>query len=552
MVFGRFNKNNLKNENKMNVQIFFKEKAQMALFQGIDELTDAVASTLGPKGHSVIIDRGFGIPHITKDGVTVARAYDTDNSMKRMGATLVKTVAAKTCDEAGDGTTTATILTRALIKEGMGVLPNVKNPQLFKEGIEAAKDYAADFIRSVSTEIDKNEFERIRQIATISANGDDEIGCIISEAIGKVGNDGVITVEESSKGNETTVEVTTGFQWEKGLVNPYFVTDPERMESVLDKPYILIFGQNINYPQEIFPIIQTVYSAKRSILIVAPNASNDVIKFLVTNVQQQNGLKACFVKAPGYGQIQKDMIEDLAVKVGAKVVGDEYGRSVEHLGTDWLGECERSVVSTNRTILVGGVGTDADINVRVESIKHLIEENSNPYDVEKYRERISKLTGGAAVIYVGADSEVEMKERKDRVDDAVAATRAALEEGYVPGGGTIQFRAAKVLRECKENEGKSNDFINGWNIVVEALLAPFRQLCENACVNATRLEVDLEKLQFGFGFNFGSGVVEDMLEAGIIDPAKVSRVALENSVSVAIQFLNTSCAMSASDEQTKK
>lgn len=538
----------------MNVRILFKKDAQEALFQGIDELADAVSSTLGPKGHSVIIDKGYGVPHITKDGVTVARAYDTDDTMKRMGATLVKTVAAKTCDEAGDGTTTATILTRALIKHGMEVLPNVKNPQRFKQGMEAAKSEAVKFMQVMAKEIGEEDFDRVRQIATISSNGDEEVGCIITEAIGKVGNDGVITVEESSKGNETTVEVTTGFQWEKGLVNPYFVTDPERIEAVLDKPYILIFGQNINYPQEILPIIQTVYSAKRSVLIVAPNASNDVIKFLVTNIQQQNGLKACFVKAPGYGQIQKDLIEDLAVKVGAKAVGDEFGRPVDKLGTDWLGECDRVVVSTNRTVLVGGAGTPEDINVRVESIKHLLEDTSNAYDIEKYRERISKLTGGAAVVYVGADSEVEMKERKDRVDDAIAATRAALEEGYVPGGGTVQLRAAEHLRTDEAVENEHPDFLIGWNVVMEALLAPFYQLCENAGVNAVKMEVELlnQSTAWWMGYNPVSEKIEDMFEAGIIDPAKVSRVSLENSVSVAIQFLNTSCAMSANDEPNNK
>lgn len=536
----------------MNVRILFKTEAQKALFQGIEELADAVSSTLGPKGHSVIIDKGYGVPHITKDGVTVARAYDTDDTMKRMGATLVKTVAAKTCDEAGDGTTTATILTRALIKHGMEVLPNVKNPQRFKLGMECAKEEAVKFIKGMAREIEENDFERVRQIATISANGDEEVGCIISEAIGKVGNDGVITVEESSKGNETTVEVTTGFQWEKGLVNPYFVTDPERMEAVLDKPYVLIFGQNINYPQEILSIIQTVYTAKRSVLVVAPNASNDVIKFLVQNVQQQNGLKACFVKAPGYGQIQKDLIEDLATKVGAKAVGDDFGRPIEQLGTDWLGECERVVVSTNRTVLVGGFGTEADINTRVESIKYLLEDTSNAYDVEKLRERISKLTGGAAVVYVGADSEVEMKERKDRVDDAIAATRAALEEGYVPGGGTVQLRAAESLR-CHILKNEHPDFVTGWNVVANALISPFAQLCENAGVNPIKMEVELsnEDTPLYGGYNPVTEKIEDMYEAGIIDPAKVSRVSLENSVSVAIQFLNTSCAMSANDEPNK-
>jgi chaperonin GroEL len=272
----------------MNVQILFNDDARKKMFEGVEELANAVSSTLGPKGHSVILDKGYGIPHITKDGVTVARAYDTDDTMKRMGATLVKTVAAKTCDEAGDGTTTATILTRALMKEGMATLARVSNPQRFKEGIEAAKCEAVKFMQQMSKEIGENDFERIRQIATISANGDEEIGAIITEAIGKVGNDGVITVEESSK-SETTVEVTTGFQWEKGLLNPYFVTDPERIECVLNKPYILLFGQNINYPDEILGVCRKVYDSHRSLLVVAPNASNDVVNFLVQNVKQANG-----------------------------------------------------------------------------------------------------------------------------------------------------------------------------------------------------------------------------------------------------------------------
>jgi chaperonin GroEL len=542
----------------MNVEILFKQEAQKKLYEGAAELAEAVSATLGPVGHTVIIDKGYGIPHVTKDGVTVARAYDTSDPMKRMGATLVKTVAAKTCDEAGDGTTTATILATALMMEGMEVMPSIKNPQMFKKGIETAKDRAVDFIQQMSTPIEEGEFDRVLQIATISANGDKEIGTIISEAIGKVSNDGVITVEESSKTDETTVEVTTGFQYEKGLVNPYFVTDPERMECVLDKPYVLVFGQNINYVQEILPIVQTVYSAKRGLLIIAPNMTNDVIKFLVMNVQQTNGLKACFVKAPGYGQIQKDLIEDLAIKLGAQVIGDEYGHPVEQTAsssTEWLGECDRAVITTTRTVIIGGSGSDKDINTRVEAIKHLMDGVTNAYDIEKYKERISKLTGGAAVVYVGAKSEVEMKERKDRVDDAIAATRAAIEEGYVPGGGTMHFRAAEMLDEylrgtvCPDD----SDFRAGVVIVREALQAPFRQLCENAGLKPDKIEVLIaNKPNWMEGFNPVKEEVTDMFQAGIIDPTKVARVTLENAVSVAIQFLNTSCAMAAKSDKDEK
>lgn len=533
----------------MNVQILFNDDARKKMFEGVEELANAVSSTLGPKGHSVILDKGYGIPHITKDGVTVARAYDTDDTMKRMGATLVKTVAAKTCDEAGDGTTTATILTRALMKEGMATLARVSNPQRFKEGIEAAKCEAVKFMQQMSKEIGENDFERIRQIATISANGDEEIGAIITEAIGKVGNDGVITVEESSK-SETTVEVTTGFQWEKGLLNPYFVTDPERIECVLNKPYILLFGQNINYPDEILGVCRKVYDSHRSLLVVAPNASNDVVNFLVQNVKQANGLKACFVKAPGYGQMQKDLIMDLGVKIGAHVIGEEYGNRVEEIGVDWLGECERVVVNSTRTILTGGAGSPDEVNTQVAAIKHQLDDSTNAFDIEKYRERIARLTGGAAVIYVGADSDVEMKERKDRVDDAIAATRAALEEGYVPGGGTIQLRASEMLvHQLADLNEKPADFRAGWCVVAEALRYPFRQLCENASANAVRIQVDMELQPWMHGYDPIKEEVCDMYDAGIIDPTKVARLTLENATSVAIQFLNTSCAMAASDDE---
>lgn len=535
----------------MDVKILFKNEAQEALFAGVEELADAVASTLGPKGHSVIIDKGYGIPHITKDGVTVARAYDTDDPMMRMGATLVKTVAAKTCDEAGDGTTTATILTRALMKEGMARLSKVTNPQHFKAGIEAAKDEAISFIKAMSKEIGKDDFTRINQIATISANGDEEIGAIITEAIGKVGNDGVITVEESGK-TETTVEITTGFQWDKGLLNPYFVTDPERIECVLNRPYILLCGENLDYPSQLFDITRKVYESNRSLLVVAPNISADVMKFFVTNVQQQNGLKACVVKAPGYGQLQKDLIMDLAVKVGATVIGEEFGHSVESTGTDWLGECDRVVVTSTRTMLTGGAGSEVEVSKQVTAIKHLIEDATNAFDIEKYRDRIARLTGGAAVIYVGANSDVEMKERKDRVDDAIAATRAALEEGYVPGGGTIQLRASECLTRQLPTQQTTDSFKEGWEVVAEALLHPFEQLCENASVNFIRMKIDLEKVPWTHGYNPIAEKITDMFDHGIIDPAKVARVALENSVSVAIQFLNTSCAMAAPREEKGK
>jgi len=537
----------------MNTRILFGKDARAALLAGAEELYSAVASTLGPRGHTVAIDKGYGIPHITKDGVTVARAYDTDDPMKRMGATLVKMVAAKTCDQAGDGTTTATILSYAMMKRGVSGLVNIQNPHEYRRGMEDARDEAVHYIQSNAVKIESDEIDRIRQVAKVSANGDDMVADLITSAIESVGNDGIITVEESTKGDESTVEVTTGFQWSKGIINPYFVTDPERMECVLDKPYVLIWGQNINYVQEILAVVQTVYTAKRSLLIVAPNASNDVIKFLVTNVQQNNGLKACFVKAPGFGQMQKDLMQDLAVKVGGRIVGEEYGNAIESFGTDWLGEVDKATVSANRTILVGGAGKDGDINARIEFIKNEMEGNSNTYDREKYRERISRLTGGAAVIYVGADSEVEMKERKDRVDDAIAATRAALDEGYVPGGGTVQYKIAKILEgSLKSNPGWNIDYVEGYRAVIEALKEHFHILCQNAGVEPVRVEVmmDLKSKDFQQGYNPFKNRIEDMYKAGVIDPAKVTRTSLENAVSVAVQFLGMSCAMSG-EEKTK-
>lgn len=538
----------------METKILFKTEAQNALLAGVRELHDAVASTLGPRGHTVIIDKGYGVPHVTKDGVTVARAYDSDEPLKRMGATLVKMAAAKTCDEAGDGTTTATILSYALMSIGMQKMQQVRNLHQFKQGIQDAKTLAVEKIRSLAVKIGSDDIDRVRQIATISANGDDEIGGIVASAVENVGNDGVITVEESTKSGETTVEVTTGFQWEKGLVNPYFVTDTERLECVLDKPYVLVWGQNINYVQEILPIVQTVYTSKRALLIVAPNMNNDVLKFLITNVQQQNGLKACFVKAPGYGAMQKDLLEDLAVKVGATVVGDDYGHDCEAAGTDWLGECDRAVVSSSRTVIVGGAGKDEAVAARAESIRHQIRESGNAFDTEKYRERLSRLTGGAAVIYVGADSEVEMKERKDRVDDAIAATRAAVAEGYVAGGGMIEWQVASHLARWASfvNVNKTMDYCAGYETVIAAIKEHFRTLLRNSGVEPLLVEAHLQTDDLGEGVGY-SILDEDfvnLMERGIIDPAKVTRVALENAVSVAVQFLSTSCAM-ADDSSVK-
>lgn len=538
----------------MEIKVLFDNEARQALYKGVQEITKAVASTLGPLGHTVIIDKAYGIPHVTKDGVTVARAFDTNDPIASMGATLVKIVAAKTCDEAGDGTTTATVLTESLLRHGIEKLPMVKNPQEFKRGMEHACEKAVELFNFLAKEIDPNEWNRLKEVATISANGDEAIGDIITQAISQVGNDGVITVEEgSSNSNGMSIDVTTGFQWEKGLVNPYFVTDPERIECEMTNPYVLVVGQKINYPNEIVSVLQTVHTAQRALVIIAPDMSNDCMGWLVKNVQ--NGVRVVFAKAPSFGQIQKDMIQDLAIKLGAKNVCQDSGYTLDQLGTDWLGECDKIIISTNRTIIVGGKGKPEEIEARVKAIKSQIEESSNAFDKEKYRDRLSKLTGGAATIHVGATSEVELKERKDRVDDAIAATRAALDEGYVPGGGSIQYLASKLLFKEIETSYDKPNYRFGMEVVAEALKEPLRQLCKNAGINPDKAEAMMdvrdEKLEWMKGIDPMTGQLVDFFEKGVIDPVKVSRLALQNAVSVAIQFLNTSCVMAQPEKDTK-
>ena len=551
----------------MESRILFGREAREALFEGIRELSDAVTTTLGPLGHTVVLNRGYNLPYVTKDGVTVARAYETNDTVKGMGAMLVKMAAAKTCDEAGDGTTTTVLLARKMIEEGIKSL-NGRNVSArdFRRGMEDGLQVALDKLKSLSHAIADDDFDTIRKIALVSANGDEEVAEMIVNAVSQVGRDGVITVEESPNRSEMSVEVTTGFHWNKGLISPYFVTDAERIECVLDNPYILILNNRINYLQEIVNVVQDVYSEHRALLIVAPDISPDALKFLTQNIQRGN-LKAAFVKAPGYGQIQKELMEDLACRVGTVVMDvTDYSSPIQ------LGGVPRVIISSNQTILVGGNGEPNKVEERVQGIRYQLENATNAFDKEKLRERIAYLTGGTAVLYVCGESEVELKERKDRVDDAVAAVKSALEEGYVAGCGVCATQLAVEI--LNRHAGGEYSYSEGKRCIIDALYSVNRTILGNSGVKPDEEEPNCSWGESGKDvfwlnsinrnpFEDMGGFVEefnrsidpvtdteiDVLEKGIIDPTKVLRCALTNAVSVAIQFLNTDCAIATPVEQ---
>ena len=546
----------------MESRILFGREAREALFEGIRELSDAVTTTLGPLGHTVVLNRGYNLPYVTKDGVTVARAYETNDTVKGMGAMLVKMAAAKTCDEAGDGTTTTVLLARKMIEEGIKSL-NGRNVSArdFRRGMEDGLQVALDKLKSLSHTIAEDDFDTIRKIALVSANGDEEVAEMIVNAVSQVGRDGVITVEESPNRSEMSVEVTTGFHWNKGLISPYFVTDAERIECVLDNPYILILNNRINYLQEIVNVVQDVYSEHRALLIVAPDISPDALKFLTQNIQRGN-LKAAFVKAPGYGQIQKELMEDLACRVGTAVMDvTDYSSPIQ------LGGAPRVIISSNQTILVGGNGESNKVEERVQGIRHQLEDAINAFDKEKLRERIAYLTGGTAVLYVCGESEVELKERKDRVDDAVAAVKSALEEGYVAGCGVCAAQLAVEMLKGQQSEECLDDYMSGKQCIVEALCSVNRVILKNSGIepkdgcawnvfdgnvrwlNSSLLDLGGTQSEFCYSIDPITGETVNVLEKGIIDPTKVLRCALTNAVSVAIQFLNTDCAIATPVEQ---
>ena len=517
--------------------IQFDIDARDGLKRGVDALANAVKVTLGPKGRNVIISKSFGAPQVTKDGVSVAKEVELEDALENMGAQMVKEVASKTNDLAGDGTTTATVLAQAIVKEGLKNVAAGANPMDLKRGIDKA-------VESIVTDLEKqakkvgNSSEKIMQIASISANNDNTIGELIATAFGKVGKEGVITVEEA-KGTDTYVDVVEGMQFDRGYLSPYFVTDSDKMIADLENPYILLFDKKISNLQEILPILEPVAQSGRPLLIIAEDVEGQALATLVVN-KLRGGLKIAAVKAPGFGDRRKAMLEDIAILTGGTVISEERGFSLENADLDMLGTAETVTIDKDNTTIVNGSGKAADIKARVNQIKSQIESTTSDYDREKLQERLAKLAGGVAVLYVGAASEVEMKEKKDRVDDALHATRAAVEEGIVTGGGVALVRAQKTLEKISD---VNLDEVTGIQIVSRAIEAPLRTIVDNAGGEGSVVINKVLEGKGDFGYDAKGDAYVDMLKAGIIDPKKVTRVALENAASVAGMILTTECAL---------
>ena len=517
--------------------IKFDIEARDAIKRGVDALANAVKVTLGPKGRNVIISKSFGGPQVTKDGVTVAKEIELEDALENMGAQMVKEVASKTNDLAGDGTTTATVLAQAIVKEGLKNVAAGANPMDLKRGIDKAVTALVADLEKQSTKVG-NSSEKIQQVASISANNDDAIGSLIAEAFGKVGKEGVITVEEA-KGTETYVDVVEGMQFDRGYLSPYFVTNSEKMHAELDNPMILLYDKKISNMKDLLPILEPVAQQGKSLLIIAEDVEGEALATLVVN-KLRGSLKIAAVKAPGFGDRRKAMLEDIAILTGGTVIAEERGFTLDNATIDMLGTAETVTIDKDNTTIVNGAGKKADINARVGQIKSQIETTTSDYDKEKLQERLAKLAGGVAVLYVGAASEVEMKEKKDRVDDALHATRAAVEEGIVAGGGVALVRAKSVLAKMTSD---SLDETTGIQIVARAIEAPLRTIVENAGGEGS---VVINKVMEGnksFGYDAKNDAYVDMLKAGIIDPKKVTRVALENAASVAGMILTTECAL---------
>ena len=525
-------------------EIKFNIKAREELKNGVDALADAVKVTLGPKGRNVIIEKKFGAPHITKDGVSVAREIELEDSFQNMGAQLVKEVASKTGDQAGDGTTTATVLAQAIINVGLKNVTAGANPMDLKRGIDKAVFCVVEGIKAQSQEVD-DDIEKIENVARVSANNDEEIGRLIAEAMKKVKKEGVITVEEA-KGTETSVDVVEGMQFDRGYISPYFVTNGEKMECEMDSPYILLYDKKISNLKDMLPILEAVAQSGRPLLIIAEDVDNEALATLVVN-RIRGSLKICAVKAPGFGDRRKEMLEDIAVLTGGNVISELKGMQLAQATIADLGTAEKVTVNKDNTTIVNGAGQKDAIAARVAQIKAQIETTTSNYDKEKLHERLAKLAGGVAVLYIGAPSEVEMKEKKDRVDDALSATRAAIAEGIVPGGGVAYIRCLDKLDELK---GENDDENTGIAIIRRAIEEPMRQIMENAGVEGA---VILQKVKDGkgdFGFNARTDKFENFFESGVIDPAKVTRVALENAASIAGMFLTTECVIADKKEDT--
>jgi len=523
-------------------EIKFDIEARDLLKKGVDELANAVKVTLGPKGRNVIIDKKFGAPQITKDGVTVAKEIELSDSFQNMGAQLVREVASKTNDDAGDGTTTATVLAQSIISVGMKNVASGANPMDLKRGIDKAVIKVVESLKKQSQAIG-DDFGKIENVAKISANGDETIGALIAEAMKKVKKEGVITVEES-KGIETYVDVVEGMQFDRGYISAYFVTNTEKMEADLDNPYILIYDKKISVLKDILPILEQTVQTGRPLLIIAEDIESEALATLVVN-RLRGSLKICAVKAPGFGDRRKEMLEDIAVLTGGVVISEEKGLKLDGATVDMLGTAEKITVTKDNTVIVNGAGQKELIAGRIAQIKVQIENTTSDYDREKLQERLAKLAGGVAVLYVGAASEVEMKEKKDRVDDALSATRAAIEEGTVPGGGVAYVRAITALENLK---GANEDETTGVEIVKRAIEEPLRQIVENAGKEGAVVVQKVKEGKDDFGYNAHTDVYEPLYKTGVIDPAKVARVALENAASIAGMFLTTECVITEKKE----
>ena len=528
----------------MSKEILFNIEARDQLKKGVDVLANAVKVTLGPKGRNVIIEKKFGAPHITKDGVTVAKEIEIDDAFQNLGAQLVKEVASKTSDDAGDGTTTATVLAQSIVGVGMKNVAAGANPMDLKRGIDKA---VAEVVKSIAAQAKTvgDDYDKIEQVASISANNDAIIGKLIADAMRKVSKDGVITIEEA-KGTDTTIEVVEGMQFDRGYISAYFVTNTEKMEVEMEKPYILIHDKKISNLKELLPVLEPAVQSGRPLLIIAEDVDSEALTTLVVNRLRAN-LKICAVKAPGFGDRRKEMLEDIAILTGGIVISEEKGIKLEQATLEMLGTAEKVTVNKDNTVIVNGAGSKDFIASRVGQIKAQIASTTSDYDREKLQERLAKLAGGVAVLYVGAASEVEMKEKKDRVDDALSATRAAIEEGIVPGGGVAYIRAIDSLSKIK---AENDDEATGIEIIKRAIEEPLRQIVANAGKEGAVVVQKVREGKDDYGYNARTDSYENFYAAGVVDPAKVTRVALENAASIAGMFLTTECVITEKKEDT--
>ena len=524
-------------------EILYNVEAREQLKEGVDALANAVKVTLGPKGRNVVVDKKFGAPHVTKDGVTVAKEIELENPVANMGAQMVKEVASKTADDAGDGTTTATVLAQAIVGVGVKNVTAGANPMDLKRSIDKAVAAVVENLRKQSQEVG-GDISKIEQVATISANNDNNIGKLIAEAMSKVNKEGVITVEEA-KGTDTHVDVVEGMQFDRGYISPYFTTDAEKMEAVLEKPLILVTDKKVSTMKELMGVLEPAAQNGRALLVIAEDVDGEALAALVVN-KLRGALKIAAVKAPGFGDRRKEMLEDIAILTGGTVISEERGIRLDQATLDMLGSAEKVIINKENTTIVNGLGDKENIAARVAQIRKQMEKSTSDYDKEKLAERLAKLAGGVAVLYVGAASEVEMKEKKDRVDDALAATRAAVEEGIIPGGGVAYIRAVAALEAMK---GDNDDETTGIQIVKRAIEEPLRQIVANAGGEGSVVVANVKAGKDAYGYNARTETYEDMFKAGIIDPTKVARVALENAASIAAMFLTTECVLVEKKEE---